>query len=107
MGWNELSFCAGESSPDPTLRASLCSVAPNSLFENISSGDHMYFVHSYHCAMQHEKEVIATTDYGGAVTAAIARENIMGVQFHPEKSQQSGLQLFQNFLLMGHHASSR
>lgn len=90
MGWNDLEI-----------------THPHPLLEKIHTGDHMYFVHSYHCAMQHEKDIIVTTDYGSAVTAAVARENIMGVQFHPEKSQQSGLQLFRNFLLMGHHAPSR
>ncbi len=83
MGWNELEI--QKSHP---------------LLEGIRSGDHVYYVHSYYCAAQHE-DVVATTNYGAKVTAAVARNNVMGVQFHPEKSQQTGLLLFRNFLQLG------
>ena len=71
------------------------------LFEGIPTGPdglHAYFVHSYHLAARHRHDVIATADYGGAVTAFVARDNIAGSQFHPEKSQALGLALITNFL---------
>jgi glutamine amidotransferase len=58
----------------------------------------MYFVHSYHWVGAEARDVLATTDYGGPVVAMIGRDNIAGTQFHPEKSQQAGLQLLANFL---------
>jgi len=57
-----------------------------------------YFVHSFHFAVTDEAQRIATTDYGGPVTAAVARANLLGVQFHPEKSQRYGLALLDHFL---------
>lgn len=71
------------------------------LFDSISTGPdglHAYFVHSYHLVAQNSDEVLATTDYGGPVTAAVARDNLAGTQFHPEKSQALGLALIANFL---------
>jgi glutamine amidotransferase len=62
------------------------------------SGDHTYFVHSYHFVAERPEDVIATVDYGGPVTAVIGRDNLLGVQFHPEKSQQVGLSLLKSFL---------
>jgi glutamine amidotransferase len=61
-------------------------------------GLHAYFVHSYHLAATRPEHVIAVADYGGPVTAAVGRENIIGTQFHPEKSQALGLALIANFL---------
>jgi glutamine amidotransferase len=61
-------------------------------------GWHAYFVHSYHIAVSRPEELIATTDYGGPVTAIVGRDNIVGTQFHPEKSQKFGLALISNFL---------
>jgi len=81
MGWNSLQL----SKPTPLLK-------------NLQ-GD-VYFVHSYQFIPGDNDNLLATTDYGGKVTAAVARGNIMGVQFHPEKSQQAGLQLLKNFLEM-------
>lgn len=109
MGWNELIFLNGAvTAPNPTASPPrACSVNMHALFKEINSGDPVYFVHSYHCAVQHSEDIIAVTDYGGTVTAAVAKGNILGVQFHPEKSQQTGLQLFRNFLEMRHHASPR
>lgn len=74
---------------------------PHPLFEGIPTGPdglHAYFVHSYHLAATRPAEVLAVTDYGGPVTAAVARDNLAGVQFHPEKSQALGLALIANFL---------
>jgi len=74
---------------------------PHPLFNGIPTGDdglHAYFVHSYHLAATNPGEVLATTDYGGPVTAAVARDNMAGTQFHPEKSQALGLALIANFL---------
>jgi imidazole glycerol phosphate synthase, glutamine amidotransferase subunit len=74
---------------------------PHPLFEGIPTGPdglHAYFVHSYHLAARNREDVIATTDYGGPVTAFVARDNMAGSQFHPEKSQTLGLALIANFL---------
>jgi glutamine amidotransferase len=71
------------------------------LFSGIPTGDeglHAYFVHSYHLDAKDEGDVLALTDYGGPVTAAVARDNMAGTQFHPEKSQALGLALIANFL---------
>jgi imidazole glycerol-phosphate synthase subunit HisH len=62
------------------------------------TGLHAYFVHSYHLQTTLPDDVIATTDYSGAVTAIVGYENIVGTQFHPEKSQELGLTLIANFL---------
>lgn len=61
-------------------------------------GRHAYFVHSYHLVTDDRSHVIAECDYGGAVTAIVGRDNIIGTQFHPEKSQKLGLALIANFL---------
>ncbi|HVK90119.1 MAG TPA: imidazole glycerol phosphate synthase subunit HisH [Mycoplana sp.] len=71
------------------------------LFDGIRTGDgglHAYFVHSYHLAAKVPSDVIATVDYGGPMTAFVARDNKAGAQFHPEKSQALGLALITNFL---------
>lgn len=81
MGWNDLII--SESHP---------------IFEGIKTGDHAYFVHSYHLKPQSTDNLLATVDYGENVTAAVANGNIIGTQFHPEKSQRTGLQLISNFL---------
>jgi imidazole glycerol-phosphate synthase subunit HisH len=81
MGWNALSV-----------------PKPHPLFAGIATDAHAYFVHSYAMRTNDFAEVLATTDYGGAVTAAVGRDNIAGVQFHPEKSQAVGLALLGNFL---------
>ena len=63
-----------------------------------ADGLHAYFVHSYHFVPADESDVLARTDYGGPVVAAVARDNLLGFQFHPEKSQKLGLALIANFL---------
>ena len=71
------------------------------LFSGIPTGPnglHAYFVHSYHLDARKPEEVLAVADYGGPVTATVARDNLVGTQFHPEKSQALGLALITNFL---------
>ena len=71
------------------------------LLDGIEIGDaglHAYFVHSYHLAVESDDAIVATTGYGGPVTAMVARDNMAGTQFHPEKSQTLGLKLIANFL---------
>jgi glutamine amidotransferase len=84
MGWNNLS---------PTRS--------HALLEGIPTGElghHAYFVHSYHLRPSYPGDCLATTDYGDALTAMVGRDTIVGVQFHPEKSQTMGLRLIGNFL---------
>lgn len=74
---------------------------PHPLFDGIPTGPdglHAYFVHSYHLAAEQAVDVIATTDYGGPMTAFVGRDTMVGAQFHPEKSQALGLKLISNFL---------
>jgi glutamine amidotransferase len=68
------------------------------LWDGIEPGSRFYFVHSYYVKPTRQDLIVATTDYGGAFTSAIARDNVFAVQFHPEKSQRAGLQLLANFL---------
>src|ERR1043166_8827132 len=82
MGWNELTI-----------------VRPHPLLEDLGDNPHAYFVHSYEFRAAHRESLFATTDNGGEVVAMIARGNIAGTQFHPEKSQAVGLALLKNFLL--------
>jgi len=68
------------------------------LFHGINSGAYVYFNHSYYCQPKDSSDVIARTNYGLSYACAVQRENIVGVQFHPEKSQAVGLQILKNFL---------
>jgi glutamine amidotransferase len=81
IGWNELTI-----------------TRPHPLFAGIAPGAHAYFVHSYATRTVDPAHVLATSDYGGVFTAAVGRDNIVGTQFHPEKSQAVGLALLGNFL---------
>jgi glutamine amidotransferase len=83
MGWNDLQ-----------LRKK------HALLAGIESGKHAYFVHSYAMRCANAEDVLATVDYAGEVVAVVGRGNIMGTQFHPEKSQETGLALIGNFLQM-------
>ena len=69
----------------------------NKLFKHINNGDHVYFVHSYH-AVDCDDSLIATTEYGAEITAAVACDNVFGCQFHPEKSGEVGLKILKGFL---------
>lgn len=74
---------------------------PHALLDGIEMGDnglHAYFVHSYHLKTDEPAHLIATTNYGGSLTACVGHDNIFGTQFHPEKSQALGLKLIGNFL---------
>ena len=82
MGWNTLEFRQGG----------------HPLLAGISPGAHFYFVHSYAVNCREAADVAAETSYGGPVAALIARANMAGTQFHPEKSQAAGLRLIANFL---------
>jgi len=106
LGWIEGEVTAIEPG-DPSLKIphmgwnTLELARPHALFDGIPTGAcglHAYFVHSYHIRTARPEDLLATTDYGGSVTAAAARANFVGVQFHPEKSQKLGLALIANFL---------
>jgi glutamine amidotransferase len=81
MGWNELAL--------------QCS---HPVFDGVAEGSHTYFVHSFHFAVADPADLIATADYAQPLTAAVGRDNMVGTQFHPEKSQAAGLRLIGNFL---------
>lgn len=81
MGWNQLEH-------DGT----------HWLLHGVQDGDYAYFVHSYHCIPDDEADTVARTEYGRPFTAIVARDNVYGLQFHPEKSQHVGLQILRNFM---------
>ena len=81
MGWNDMVM----EQPHPVLAG-------------IQSGQHAYFVHSYHFRVDDPRQRLAHCDYGQEITAIVGRDNIVGTQFHPEKSQETGLRLIANFL---------
>jgi glutamine amidotransferase len=81
MGWNVLQ-----------------DVARHPVLEGIENGAHAYFVHSYQIRPSDPAAVLAATDYGGPIAAVVGRDNMVGTQFHPEKSQETGLRLIANFL---------
>jgi glutamine amidotransferase len=81
MGWNELAFRR-----------------PHVLFDGLAAGSYVYFVHSYLCEPAQASDVLATSDYGSDFAAVVGRDNVLGVQFHPEKSQSVGLRMVENFV---------
>ncbi|UZD89693.1 imidazole glycerol phosphate synthase subunit HisH [Cognatishimia activa] len=81
MGWNDLVIDQ-----------------PHALLDGVESGQHVYFVHSYHFQVTNPAERIAHVDYAGDITAIIGRDTMVGMQFHPEKSQHVGLRMISNFL---------
>lgn len=80
IGWNSLEF-----------------VTPSPLFQGVDEGSYVYFVHSFCGWAEDEGQVIARTDYGTSVVAAVQSGNVFGTQFHPEKSGETGLQMLRNF----------
>ena len=68
------------------------------LFSNLKNRPHMYFIHSYELITKQKDCIIATANYGNSIIAAVAKDNIFGTQFHPEKSQKNGLKVLENFL---------
>lgn len=71
---------------------------PSSLMDGIKTGDYYYFNHSYYCVPDDQADVLTRTEYGIRFASSVARQNIFGVQFHPEKSQKTGLQILKNFV---------
>lgn len=82
MGWNQLRLVQ----------------AAHPVLDGIGEGDHAYFVHSYALAGANPAQILAEADHGGAFPAIVGRDNLVGTQFHPEKSQKTGLRLITNFL---------
>ena len=82
MGWNELEV-----------------MRPHPVLDGLQAGAAFYFVHSYHPVPEKGSDVLGVADYGGAFCAVAGRENLVAVQFHPEKSSRAGLKLYENFLL--------
>ncbi|MCX6165443.1 MAG: imidazole glycerol phosphate synthase subunit HisH [Ignavibacteriae bacterium] len=68
------------------------------LFKNLPSSPDVYFVHSYYMNCENEENICATAEYGGNFTAAVCKKNIFATQFHPEKSQDYGLKILENFI---------
>jgi imidazole glycerol-phosphate synthase subunit HisH len=106
LGWIEGEVRAIEPA-DPALKIphmgwnTLKLAREHALFEGIPTGDaglNAYFVHSYHFVPARADALVATTDYAGPITAFVAKDNLAGSQFHPEKSQKLGLELIANFL---------
>jgi imidazole glycerol-phosphate synthase subunit HisH len=103
LGWIE-----GEVAPirpsDPSLKIphmgwnELHQMRPHPLLDNLADKAHVYFVHSFGFVPKDENHLLATTDYAGAISAVVGRDNIAGTQFHPEKSQAVGLAFLGRFL---------
>ena len=82
MGWNEIML-------KPTKHPAL---------KDVKNDEHFYFANSYHFICQNENNVLAQVEYGSKLNAIVAKENILGIQFHPEKSGEAGLLILKNFL---------
>ena len=81
IGWNEINI-----------------VKDSKIFKNIKNNSHMYFVHSYEFVPKDKNVITATTDYSSNIVCSVEKENIFGTQFHPEKSDQIGLKVINNFI---------
>ena len=88
MGWNELHFLSANNQQDNR----------HFVLRNIDSLENFYFVHSFMFQCMYNHHCLALTDYGGLIPAMVGRDNMIGVQFHPEKSHEAGLKLLSNFL---------
>jgi glutamine amidotransferase len=90
-------------SPTPPNRVphvgwnNLVKIKPHPLFRGVKPQVDFYFVHSYHCVLEDSEAATATCDFGGEFVAAVAKHNVAGMQFHPEKSQPSGMRILENF----------
>ena len=90
--------------PDPAMKVphmgwnDLVIDRPHPLLDGIETGEHAYFVHSYHMQVADPAHLLAHTHYGTDITAIVGRDNMVGTQFHPEKSQSAGLRMIANFL---------
>ena len=93
IGWNSLTF----PNPSPLFRGVETFPNPSPLFRGVEPGSYVYFVHTFCALPARPGDVLAVTDYGGPVTAAVGRGNVYGCQFHPEKSGETGLQILRNF----------
>lgn len=112
MGWNTLnvndlgSNAVASGQSEASEKSAVVAPVDNQaslhpVLKDIKTGEdglHAYFVHSYHFIPDNPAHILATTEYGGEITAMIARDNMIGTQFHPEKSQTLGLKLISNFL---------
>ena len=81
IGWNQINI-----------------VKQSKIFENVENNSHMYFVHSYEFIPDDKNVISATTDYSSNIVCSVEKENIFGTQFHPEKSDKSGLKMIDNFI---------
>ncbi|MFC2042965.1 imidazole glycerol phosphate synthase subunit HisH [Chloroflexota bacterium] len=81
IGWNQVEICK-----------------PSGLLKGIQDGDYLYFNHGYYCIPEDARDVLTMTDFGVRFASSVERELIFGVQFHPEKSQNTGLQILKNFV---------
>ena len=81
IGWNQINI-----------------VKKSKIFKDIENNSHMYFVHSYEFIPKDKSVIVATTDYSSNIVCAVEKENIFGTQFHPEKSDKTGLKIIDNFI---------
>jgi glutamine amidotransferase len=88
MGWNELVIPSASTAQDNR----------HFVLRSADNGTHYYFVHSFVFQCEYDHHILGMTDYGGRVNAVVGKDNMVGVQFHPEKSQQDGLRLISDFL---------
>ena len=81
IGWNQINI-----------------VKDSKIFKNVENNSHMYFVHSYEFVPEDKNVICATTDYSSNIVCSVEKENIFGTQFHPEKSDKTGLKIIDNFI---------
>jgi len=87
MGWNQIK-----------IKSLKGKTKNGNIFKGIKDGSYFYFAHSYYCKPKESKVILAATSYGSKFASALHKDNVWAVQFHPEKSQELGLKVFNNFL---------